>query len=546
MQKDVIYIDVEDDITAIIGKVKASKQKIIALVPPKRVGVLQSAVNLRLVNRAAEHAHKRLVIITNNEALMGLAAAAAIPVAKNLQSKPELAEIPALAVDDDNDVIDGSELPVGEHAATANTKAESKSIDKAVDDMKAKESTAIGSSAVGAAALLKKKPNIKVPNFGDTRKKLAIIIGGVVLFVIFIIWAFFFAPNARIIISARTTTSGLSATVKMGDSQNTDSLAKTLKTTTKQLKKDVSVEITPTGKKDLGTKASGTVTFTQCSDNDITIPAGTAVSAGGMNFMTANKVTVEPSSTRRGSCQADYPASVTVNAQNNGDQYNIGPQSYQVAGMSNVKASGSQMAGGTSKMATVATQSDIQAAIDKATQANNADAAKKSLKEQLGDAIVIDQSFKADTSGVKPNVQPDQDFGDTKPAVAGAASYTMMGIAKSELDKYLTTYFEREIDGTANQKVYDNGRSKVAFSNVIIGEDGSATAVISTNGKLGPKIDDAAIREFAKDKEYGAIQSHIESVNGVDSVDIKFSPFWVSKAPNDINKIKVEFDLNDK
>ena len=47
MNKDIIYIDVEDDITAIIGKIKASKEKIVALVPPKRIGVLQSAVNLR-------------------------------------------------------------------------------------------------------------------------------------------------------------------------------------------------------------------------------------------------------------------------------------------------------------------------------------------------------------------------------------------------------------------------------------------------------------------------------------------------------------------
>ena len=51
MNKDVIYIDVEDDITTIVGKIKASKEKIIALVPPSRVGVLQSAVNMRLLAR---------------------------------------------------------------------------------------------------------------------------------------------------------------------------------------------------------------------------------------------------------------------------------------------------------------------------------------------------------------------------------------------------------------------------------------------------------------------------------------------------------------
>jgi len=74
MNKDVIYIDVEDDITAIIGKVKDAKQKIVAVVPPKRMGVLQSAVNLRLLGRAAEQSNKRIVLISNNAALAALAA----------------------------------------------------------------------------------------------------------------------------------------------------------------------------------------------------------------------------------------------------------------------------------------------------------------------------------------------------------------------------------------------------------------------------------------------------------------------------------------
>lgn len=117
MNKDVIYIDVDDDITAIIGKLKASKEKVVALVPPKHVGVLQSAVNLRLLARAAKQSGKHLALVTNNSALAGLAASASIPVAKTLQSQPELAEIPALKVDDEDDIIDGASLPVGEHAA---------------------------------------------------------------------------------------------------------------------------------------------------------------------------------------------------------------------------------------------------------------------------------------------------------------------------------------------------------------------------------------------------------------------------------------------
>src|SRR4051812_18018857 len=118
MNKDVIYIDVEDDITAIIGKVKDAKEKIVALVPPKRVGVLQSAVNLRLLARAAGQVDKHLVLITSNAALGALAAAAKVPVAKNLQSKPELAEFSALDIDNGDDVIDGAQLPIGDHVRT--------------------------------------------------------------------------------------------------------------------------------------------------------------------------------------------------------------------------------------------------------------------------------------------------------------------------------------------------------------------------------------------------------------------------------------------
>ncbi|OYW41790.1 hypothetical protein B7Z28_02150, partial [Candidatus Saccharibacteria bacterium 32-45-3] len=122
MNKDVIYIDVDDDVTAIIGKIKKSEEKIVALVPPKRPGALQSAVNLRLLERMAKNEKKNLVLITHNPALVALAANAKIPVAKNLQSRPEVAEIPAIIVDGGDDIIDGADLPIGDHANTVKVK----------------------------------------------------------------------------------------------------------------------------------------------------------------------------------------------------------------------------------------------------------------------------------------------------------------------------------------------------------------------------------------------------------------------------------------
>src|SRR6266702_5309528 len=101
MKKDVIYIDIEDDITSIIGKVKDASAKIVALVPPKRIGVLQSAVNLKLLQKSASGTDKRIVLITSDHSLIALAAGLKIPIAKNLQSRPEIPQLDVPEVTDE-------------------------------------------------------------------------------------------------------------------------------------------------------------------------------------------------------------------------------------------------------------------------------------------------------------------------------------------------------------------------------------------------------------------------------------------------------------
>ena len=101
MKKDTIYIDADDEIAAVVDKVVASKSKVVALVLPKRFTMLHSAVNMKILNKAALDNKKNLVLITNEKALMPLAAAAGMYVAKSLQSKPAVPA--ALAAEQDND-----------------------------------------------------------------------------------------------------------------------------------------------------------------------------------------------------------------------------------------------------------------------------------------------------------------------------------------------------------------------------------------------------------------------------------------------------------
>ena len=88
MNKDVIYIEPEDDITDIITKIEKSKEKIVALVPPKKAGVFRSVVNIKLIHKAGKTAEKTIVLVTTDPSIMKLAASSKLPVTSDLQTPP--------------------------------------------------------------------------------------------------------------------------------------------------------------------------------------------------------------------------------------------------------------------------------------------------------------------------------------------------------------------------------------------------------------------------------------------------------------------------
>lgn len=555
MQKDVIYIDVEDDITAIIGKLKASKSKIVALVPPKRIGAIQSAVNLKLVHRAAEQADKRLVIVSNNQALMALAGSAGIPVAKNLQSKPELAEVAALDIDDGEDIIDGSELAVDGPSARAKARDEGSTLEKdaavaaaglgaagvaaAADEGENSAAKPAVTAGMGAAAA-KPGKNVTVPNFNTMRKKIFALGAGVLALLVFLVWAIFFAPTAKIIITAKTSDAALNSNVTFGPALTTDLKAGTIKAETKTVKKDASIAFTATGKKDVGEKATGTVKFSTRSIDNLgsTIPAGTVLTAsGGSTYTTDSSVTI--------TLQNYRGATTGITASASGSKYNSaqGAVSGAPAGIS--ATIDSPTSGGTDKTITIVQQSDIDAVADQISKPDQDEAAKNELKAQFKDGyIMLDSTFKADKGAVSASPAVGQEAADGKGTLSGSVTYSLTAVPKSEASIYLDAYFKQQIDGKLNQKVYENGLKSVNFTNLNAVSNGF-TANISTNGKIGPIIDDAKTKQFAKGKTFGEIQAEVQSIDGVQNADIKFSPFWVTRAPNDTNRISVEFKVNE-
>ena len=560
MNKDVIYIDVDDDVTAIIGKIKKAKEKIVALVPPKRVGTLQSAVNLRLLDRLARSEKKQLVLITGNQALIALAANAKIPVAKNLQSKPELAEIPAMIVDDGDDIINGADLPVGEHAKTVtvndgtrvpeNTRSEDiDATDLNIDG----ENVALGAAAVSsdvsrrAAASTKPKNRIKIPNFDTFRKKLVLIIAGAGAFVALLVWMFIFAPAATVVITASTTPQPVSTSVKLGGTAATDYKTGVISSVSQQEKKDEVVEFTATGVGKVGDKATGTVTFRNYeSPNPITIPAGTTLTADGMNYITKEAGTASGA----GFMSEGTSGPVAIEAAEVGAEYNV--DSGTVFSVSGHNSSGAtyfrarattDVDGGTSKEVKVVSADDIERAKGQLLGESTDDQKQALIKKFTNGEKVIETSFTVERGKTVSSPAQGAEAADGKAKLTISTTYSIQAVSATDLESYLKSYLESKIDEDA-QKIYSAGVDNASLSN-FRKEDDTMLVTLTANASVGPKIDETQIKEEVKGKKFGEVQQSLKSKEGIKEIDIHFSYFWVTTVPNSTDKIKIEFKVDD-
>lgn len=541
MNKDIIYIDVEDDITTIIGKVKDSAEKIVALVPPKRIGVLQSAVNLRLLQRTATQQNKRIVIITGNQALSGLAAAASIPVARNLQSKPEIAEIAALEIDDGEDIIDGSQLPVGDHAkqdtdpAVLADKKEADLI-KGVDvDRDSSAATLVA----GAKKNRSKSKKSKVPNFNNFRKRLVIIIIAAVLLIGGLVWAFVFAPSATIVITARTTEASVNDIATFGKETNAEQGI--IQVANQELEDEVEIEFDATGEKDVGEKATGSVRMVSDSFSalmrGISIPAGTTLtSSSGKTYSTDRDVNLSVSN--------GNSDTVPVTATENGSSFNgaTGPVS---GAPSSVDARFTDAtSGGTSKTVPIVTAGDVQKARQALVDQSTDDKEKELVGKFPDSASVITESFRADYKDVSSEPAVGAEVGsDAKAKLTGKVVYTLSAIQEEQAVKYLEETMKQQMQDQTTQKIYDTGVDELKISEYSRNDD-SQSVRLSATGQIGPEIDTDDIKSRVAGKRYGDIQSDLSRIDGVNEVDVKFSFFWVRTVPENPDKIKVEFDVN--
>jgi hypothetical protein len=560
--RDTIYVDIDDEITGIIDKVRGSNAKIVALVLPKRAAVFQSVVNMKLLKRATEQSKKHIVLITSEAGLLPLAGAVGVYVASTLTTKPEIPAAPlvddgreemveesASMADDDPDeitVTTAGSKPVGELAGLPPVGAdgvETVELNDEDDDLPVAAAAAPMSKKANKKAAKKAKDTDKklhVPNF--ERFRVLFIVGILLILVIVaaLILGLSVLPKASIAIQTDATDVNTNVNLTLDTSASSlDTQTNTVPAKQVSEQKTYTATVAATGQQNNGQEASGTINMsaeecgTVASAQDV--PAGTGVSTNGNTYITQGDTTFNYSKIK-GNCiyfTANTPTGIT--AQSPGSAYNTSSStaSFTVAGRSDVTATGSAT-GGTDNIQTIVQQSDIANAEGKISTQDSS--VKQDLEQQLqqDNFYAIPATFSTGSPTTTPSTAAGSPASNV--TVTEAITYTMYGARQTDLDTLLTNNVKSQVNN--GQGILSLGLANGTFTTT--GGSGNDTSLtLATTAEVGPNINVATIKQQAVGKKTADVESTIKSDSDVTNVTVHLSPFWVTSVPKKLSKITV-------
>ncbi len=564
MNKDVIYIEPEDDITDIISKIESSKQKIVALVPPKKAGILRSIVNIKLIAKAGANSKKTVVLVTVDPSIVKLAAATKLPVTKDLQTpptvpkdKPEIDETATEKVEDEEEEKKEEKPEKEEETEEKDEKEEKSEKEEKEPEDKAKKKAKKEKKE-------KELPENPILAWIVSHKKLVIGLAiGLVLFILFLVWALVFAPAVTISVVRRTTESNFSENVTFTDKLAEENASEgkfylEQKTNENKIKRDIEA----TGKKNVGEYATGEVVvyayFKQ--SGTIGINAGSQFTLSSYTYTSTENRNLSWSGKSVDEClNAGQPTIITsgclvsgrvpVKAVAPGSSYNISASNTGWSTTAPVGAyTDTAMSGGTDKTITVITQADVDKVVatiktgDKAVAKNNL---IESIKESSTDSntiFIIESSYKQTVS--EPEVSPkvgEEVKDGTKPSLTVTVTDSIYVIDETKVREFIT----EKAKLANNYKIYQIGDENKEYGGLFIEnfmKDGEKyTGKLKTTYVSGPSVTENDIIEVVRGKGIGTAKHDVAEIDGIKDITFATSYPWVSSVPNDPEKITVNF-----
>ena len=592
MNKDVVYIEPEEDITDIISKIEVAKSKIVALVPPKKAGVFKSIVNIKLIMKAGATNGKTVVLVTTDPSIIKLAAATKMPVTKDLNSAPAIPELEdvemdnteVVSVDDEADDVDEksekSEKEEKETERAEKTEDEKSEKVEADDAKEAEESEDDADEGEKDDAKdnedekpakkeekREKKPaekgffaklansNNPILKWIGTHKKadIGILVGLIVLIVVGV-WAFGIAPAVTIDLKLETTRGNFSENVSFVDKLTDEKVEEgKFYIEEKKIESKSEVEFEATGKKNLGEKASGTLTvyYVFKSAGSVSVAAGAKFTYSNLSYIASDNTTItwggkdseckNKDDDNIGTKGCYIYKDLKVVATDSGASYNISATgSGWVTNAGVTVASGSAMAGGTDKTVTIVQQSDVDKAMGEINTQNESANKDKLLDSLEDDQFPIESSFKQTSSDPVSTPKVGEEVEEGKKAkLSVTTTSTIFVIDETKLKEFITEKAKLE----EGYKIYEMDNP---FVENFTKTDNGYVGKLKTSYRAGSSITENDVKDTVKGKGIGTAKSDLTSkFKGIKNINFSTSVPWVTSVPGNPEKITVIINVEE-
>lgn len=528
---EILYLESDEEITSVIDKIKQSPAKRLGLVVSREATILQSVVNLKLLVKEAVNLGKEISLITTDRIGRNLAAKVGLPVYDSVKNQQPVFQPPP-PVPSSEEVIE-------------------------IDARKTQpiEKKPKGVSVHHFQEPISPPPRNFIPkvhrktDWSKARRLLWPML--VMVSILILIGAFLILPKVKVKLSVKAEDFQKTFDSQISGSQNSTSIDnKVFAGEMIDLSAEKEETFPATGKKNLGGKASGTITiYNNVISKSQSLSAGTKFSSSSKTFILKSAVEVsgaEVTGTVQNPQFKAGTANAEIEAENPGEDYNVSAGRFTIVGLSASQQeavygqSSKDLTGGFSKEVQVVSQTDYNQAKAKLAK-EVTDVLQKELEEKSAGLVVLDQATQIDPVEEKSSAKVDEEA-DSFTLKIKERSQTIV-FSRVNFDKFILTTLEKQlpydkmISLGPNDSILPKVKERKYDQNVLILE-------INATAKISSRIDTERVKDSILGKNQTEAQNLLGSIDGLAGAELSFYPAWwpIKRIPNFKQNVVVNLD----
>lgn len=562
---EILYLEADEEITSVIDKLDDLTGHSVALVVPKHAQLISSVVNLRLLLAEAKKRKKSISVVTQDKIGTKLASQVGIPVYASVTDEtPVDSEIGPKPSIDDVIELNESAAPQSTQAGVVEEETvESKVPVKRYDESSASEPEVPAEPAIEAVPLTLPAVDVATPVVEEravgarpqssrkSMQKKALLWGGGLVVLAALLgagWWFYWASwQATAIITLESEPFQQQVEVTIDNSLQAPDAGQSAipgQRIETQISKNGSFGAT--GKKDVGSKASGTMTISNRLGEPVALASGTRFEREGLVMISTEAVTINAASVAL-DAQGNVTVkpgtgSVKVEASAAGEQYNLAPGDWTITSLTNAQrdkvtgANQAAFAGGVTKSVNVVTAEDI----DKAKQSLASQATEElvaALQAESPNLTILKDGVSIEVVESSSDKQPN-DEADAVAVTATVRARAIAFIAAAYRTAVVARVSALAPEGKQVAATPDDA-IETSIGSVDVGQ-GKLTLKGSLQTRVVPAIDEETLTGQLFGKTVTEAQTLLEGQEGVTAAVVRIQPSIRTTLPHTLDRIHLE------